>query len=340
VRSYVDAVAALAPATDGPPLRVVHTSLHGVGAATVRAVLGRLGGVELHEVAEQAEPDPDFPTVAFPNPEEPGALDLALALAQRVEADLVVANDPDADRCAVAVPGPDGWRALSGDELGVLLGDAALRRGQRGTFATTIVSSSLLGRLCAVAGAPYVETLTGFKWLGRVPGLAYAYEEALGYCVAPQIAADKDGISAAVQVLALARELRDRGASMLDRLDEIAADHGIYATAQLSLRVSNVADVAPLLDRLRTAPPARLGGLDVVQVDDLGAGSVDLPPTPGLRLRLSTGARVVVRPSGTEPKLKCYLEVVLDAVDGVPAARVAAADRLEAVRRDLAAALS
>ena len=340
VESYVDAVAALAAVTDGPPLRVVHTSLHGVGAATVRAVLARTGGVELHEVAEQAEPDPDFPTAAFPNPEEPGALDLALALAQRVDADLLVANDPDADRCAVAVPGPDGWRALSGDELGVLLGDAALRRGERGTFATTIVSSSLLGRLCAVAGAPYVETLTGFKWLGRVPGLAYAYEEALGYCVAPRIAADKDGISAAVQVLALARELRDRDASMLDRLDEIAADHGIYATAQLSLRVSDVAQVAPVLARLRTTPPARLGGLDVVQVDDLGAGSVDLPPTPGLRLRLSTGARVVVRPSGTEPKLKCYLEVVLDAVAGVPAARVAAADRLEAVRRDLAAALA
>lgn len=340
MESYVDAVSALAPATGGPPLRVVHTSLHGVGAATVRAVLSRTGGVDLHEVAEQAEPDPEFPTAAFPNPEEPGALDPSLALAQRVEADLLVANDPDADRCAVAVPGPEGWRVLSGDELGVLLGDAALRRGVRGTFATTIVSSSLLGRLCAVAGAPYVETLTGFKWLGRVPGLAYAYEEALGYCVAPHVAADKDGISAAVHVLALARELRGQGASLLDRLDEIAADHGVYATAQLSLRVSDVAEVAPLLSRLRMAPPIQLGGLHVVQLDDLRAGSVDLPPTPGLRLRLSTGARVVVRPSGTEPKLKCYLEVVLDAVDGVPAARLAAAERLDAVRRDLADALS
>jgi phosphomannomutase len=338
--SYVDAVSALAPASGGPPLRVVHTSLHGVGAATVRAVLARTGGVELHEVPEQAEPDPDFPTAAFPNPEEPGVLDPALALAQRVDADLVVANDPDADRCAVAVPGPGGWRALSGDELGVLLGDAALRRGVRGTFATTIVSSSLLGRLCAVAGAPYVETLTGFKWLGRVPGLAYAYEEALGYCVAPHVAADKDGISAAVHVLALAGELRGRGATLPERLDEIAADHGVYATTQLSLRVSDVAEVAPLLTRLKMRPPPQLGGLDVVQLDDLGAGSVDLPPTPGLRLRLSTGARVVVRPSGTEPKLKCYLEVVLDAVDGVPAARVAAAARLEDVRRDLADALS
>jgi phosphomannomutase len=296
--------------------------------------------VELHEVPEQAEPDPDFPTVGFPNPEEPGALDLALALAHRVQADLVVANDPDADRCAVAVPEAEGWRALSGDELGVLLGDAALRSGVRGTFATTIVSSSLLGRLCAIAGAPYVETLTGFKWLGRVPGLAYAYEEALGYCVAPHVAADKDGISATVHVLALARELRDRGASLLDRLDEIAADHGVYATTQLSLRVSDVAAVAPLLTRLKMAPPTQLGGLDVVQLDDLGAGSVDLPPTPGIRLRLSTGARVVVRPSGTEPKLKCYLEVVLDAVDGVPAARLAAAARLDAVRRDLADGLS
>ena len=340
VESYVDAVSELASSTGRPTLRVVHTSLHGVGAATVRAVLARTGGVELHEVPEQAEPDPDFPTVGFPNPEEPGALDLALALAHRVQADLVVANDPDADRCAVAVPEAEGWRALSGDELGVLLGDAALRSGVRGTFATTIVSSSLLGRLCAIAGAPYVETLTGFKWLGRVPGLAYAYEEALGYCVAPHVAADKDGISATVHVLALARELRDRGASLLDRLDEIAADHGVYATTQLSLRVSDVAAVAPLLTRLKMAPPTQLGGLDVVQLDDLGAGSVDLPPTPGVRLRLSTGARVVVRPSGTEPKLKCYLEVVLDAVDGVPAARLAAAARLDAVRRDLADALS
>ena len=340
VESYVDAVSELAPSTGRPTLRLVHTSLHGVGAATMRAVLARTGGVELHEVPEQAEPDPDFPTVGFPNPEEPGALDLALALAHRVGADLVIANDPDADRCAVAVPEAEGWRALSGDELGVLLGDAALRSGVRGTFATTIVSSSLLGRLCAIAGVPYVETLTGFKWLGRVPGLAYAYEEALGYCVAPHVAADKDGISAAVHVLALARELRDRGTTLLDRLDEIAADHGVYATAQLSLRVSDVAAVAPLLTRLKMAPPTQLGGLDVVQLDDLGAGSVDLPPTPGIRLRLSTGARVVVRPSGTEPKLKCYLEVVLDAVDGVPAARLAAAARLDAVRRDLADALS
>ena len=337
---YVEAVAALGRAPSGPPLRVVHTALHGVGAATVRAVLRRTGGADLYEVAEQAEPDPDFPTAAFPNPEEPGALDLALALAERVDADLVVANDPDADRCAVAVPGPDGWRALSGDELGVLLGDDALRRGLPGTYATTIVSSSLLARLAAAAGAAYVETLTGFKWLARVPDLAYAYEEAIGYCVAPSIVADKDGISAAVRVLALARELRGRGATLLDRLDEIAADHGVHATAQLSLRVTDVAAVPRLLGRLRTATPDRLGGLDVVQVDDLGAGSADLPPTPGLRLRLSGGARVVVRPSGTEPKVKCYFEVVLDPVDGVPATRVAAAERLDAIRSDLAEALA
>jgi phosphomannomutase len=337
--AYVDAVAGLDPAAPGPRLRVVHTSLHGVGAATVRAVLARVGGVELHEVPQQSEPDADFPTVPFPNPEEPGALDLALELADRVGADLVVANDPDADRCAVAVPAARGWHPLSGDELGVLLGDDALRRGVGGTFATTIVSSSLLGRMCAAGGAPYVETLTGFKWLGRVPGLVYAYEEALGYCVAPQIAADKDGISAAVRVLALARELRGRGASLLDRLDEIAADHGVHATDQLSVRVADVALVAALLARLRSAPPTTLGGLEVLQVDDLGAGSSDLPATPGLRLRLRHGARVVIRPSGTEPKLKCYLEVVLAPAGAVPAARTAAADRLAAVRRDLAAAL-
>ncbi len=337
--AYVAAVATLVPAPQWPPLRVVHTSLHGVGAATWRRLLDRVGGVDLHEVPEQAEPDPDFPTAAFPNPEEPGVLDLALALARDVAADLVIAHDPDADRCAVAVPGPDRWQALTGDELGVLLADHALREGRPGTYATTIVSSSLLGRLCATHGAAYAETLTGFKWLGRVPDLAYAYEEALGYCATPDVVRDKDGLSAGVRVLALVRDLRSRGATLLDRLDEIAAEHGLHATGQLSVRVPDPAGVAPMLSRLRAAPPAHLGSLDVLQVDDLSTGSADLPPTPGLRLRLSHGARVVVRPSGTEPKLKCYLETVHDATHSVPTARANARELLAAIEADLSAAL-
>jgi phosphomannomutase len=340
VDAYVTAVAGVV-APDGPrDLDVVYTPLHGVGASVVRAVLDASGFAPAHEPLEQAEPDPDFPTVAFPNPEEPGAIDLALASARERRADLVIANDPDADRCAAAVPGPDGWRMLRGDELGVLLADALMRRGVRGTFATTIVSSSLLGCLCAARDLPYVETLTGFKWLGRVEGLVFGYEEALGYCVAPAIARDKDGISAMVLTLELAAGLRAAGLSLQDRLDEIALEHGVHATDQLSVRVTDLAFIATALERLRSAPPATLGDMDVTSVEDLAAGVGGLPPTQGVRFRIGAGARVVVRPSGTEPKLKCYLEAVVPVGDdGVAAARRSAAARLTALRTDIAALL-
>ncbi|MGH3496139.1 MAG: phospho-sugar mutase [Nocardioidaceae bacterium] len=338
VDAYVAAVAAVAP--DGPrDVSVVYTPLHGVGASVVRAVLERTGYGPVHETPAQAEPDPDFPTVAFPNPEEPGAIDLATAVATEVDADLVIANDPDADRCAVAVPDDlRGWRMLRGDEVGALLADACLRRGVTGTYATTIVSSSLLSAMATAHGQPYVETLTGFKWIGRVPGLAFGYEEALGYCVAPHVARDKDGISALVHVLALAASLRAEGRTLVDRLDEIAEQHGLYATDQLSARVSDLTLIGEAMDRLRDTPPRVLGGLTVNGIDDLAAGSDTLPPTDGLRFRLADGARVVVRPSGTEPKLKAYLEVVMSVGDGVPAARVAAAGRLDAIRSDVARA--
>ncbi|HLR85266.1 MAG TPA: phospho-sugar mutase, partial [Nocardioidaceae bacterium] len=339
--AYVHAVGTLVG--DGPTqVTSVHTSLHGVGDEVARRVVETAGFPAMHAVAEQAAPDPEFPTVAFPNPEEAGAMDLAFDLAREVDADVVIANDPDADRCAVGVPDLHGWRTLRGDETGALLADAALRRGEAGTYATTIVSSSLLRRLATAHGQPYAETLTGFKWIGRVPGLAYGYEEALGYAVAPHIARDKDGISALVRILELTAELKADGRTLLDRLDEIAAEHGVHATDQLSVRVDRLSLIADAMERLRTSAPATLGGLEITGIDDLARPSGSLPPTEGLRFSLAD-ARVVVRPSGTEPKLKCYLEAVVlpeaGAADGVAAARIAAAGRLDAIRADLAALL-
>jgi phosphomannomutase len=342
VEAYLDAVASL-PAPDGPrDVSVVYTPMHGVGGSSLVEVLRRAGFPEPHVVPAQAAPDPEFPTVAFPNPEEPGAMDLAMALASEVGADIVLANDPDADRCAVGVPGPHGWRMLSGDEVGALLGDFLLRLGVEGTYAASIVSSSLLGRMAASAGQPYVETLTGFKWIGRGDELAFGYEEALGYCTDPARVKDKDGLSAAVRVVELAALLKAEGRTLVDRLDDIARRHGLHATDQLSVRVIDLAVIGEAMARLRATSPTSLGGLRVEQVDDLALGSAELPPTEGLRYRLADRARVVVRPSGTEPKIKCYLEVVVpveqDAEDGVAAARINAVGRLDAIRRDLAAA--
>ncbi len=337
--SYLAAVVDLVG--PGPrDLTVVHTPLHGVGGEPVRRALVDAGFPAPHVVPEQAEPDPDFPTVAFPNPEEPGAMDAALALAEQVGADLVLANDPDVDRCAVGVPtdgAGGGWRMLRGDEVGVLLADALLADGVSGVYATTIVSSSMLGRMARRAGQPYAETLTGFKWLGRVEGLVYGYEEALGYCVAPDLVRDKDGISAALRVAELAARLRAEGRSMLDRLDDLAQEHGLHATDQLSVRVDRLEEITEAMARLRTTPPTSLGGFAVEVAEDLREGGPDLPPTDGLRYTLAEGGRVVVRPSGTEPKLKCYLEVVVPVHpdDGVAAARIAAAGRLDAIRAEL-----
>jgi phosphomannomutase len=319
--------------------RTVYTPMHGVGRDTLLAAFARAGFPEPVLVAEQADPDPDFPTVAFPNPEEPGAMDLAFATARAAAPDLVVANDPDADRCAVAVPDGTGWRMLRGDEVGALLAAHLVRRGARGTFAESIVSSSLLARIAERAGLPHTETLTGFKWIARAEGLRYGYEEALGYCVDPDGVRDKDGITAALLVTELASVLKAEGRTLLDLLDDLAVAHGLHATDQLSVRVEDLTVIADAMHRLRTRPPAALGGLPVVRSEDLAHGADGLPPTDGLRYTLD-GARVIVRPSGTEPKLKCYLEVVVPVADraGLPAARTAAADRLAAVRRDLATA--
>jgi phosphomannomutase len=339
---YLFRAAAVAVPRGPRDLRVVYTPMHGVGRDVVLAALARAGFAPPVVVAEQAEPDPDFPTVAFPNPEEPGAMDLALGLAARSGADLVVANDPDADRCAVGAKFPDGWRMLTGDELGGLLGEHIASRSAPApdaVLACSIVSSSLLARIAARHGLRHAETLTGFKWIARVEGLRFGYEEALGYCVDPAAVRDKDGISAIVLVAELAAALKAAGRSVADALDDLARTYGLHATAQLSVRVSDLREIAAAMARLRSAPPTVLGGRAVELVQDMAAGVDGLPPTDGLRLRLAGGARAVVRPSGTEPKLKAYLEVVETVPDGdVAGARARAGTALRAIRADLAAA--
>ncbi|SHK66508.1 phosphomannomutase [Actinacidiphila paucisporea] len=347
--AYLDRAVAVLAEGGARELSTVYTPMHGVGLEILAAAFARAGFPPPLAVAEQAAPDPDFPTVAFPNPEEPGAMDLAFKTARDANPDLVIANDPDADRCAVAVPDPAadaGWRMLRGDELGALLAAHLVRRGAaepgRDVFAASIVSSSLLSRIAAAAGVGYEDTLTGFKWIARVPGLRYGYEEALGYCVDPAGVRDKDGITAALLIAEMAAELRAEGRTLGNVLDELAVAHGLHATDQLSARVADLSLIGDAMARLRAHPPARLAGLDVVSAEDLQQGADGLPPTDGLRYRLAgeavTSARVVVRPSGTEPKIKCYLEVVVPAGTDVPAARARAAALLAAIKPDLAAA--
>lgn len=347
VRAYLAALAAL-PLGDARRLRVAYTPLHGVGGATLaRAFLA--AGFDAPAVVEaQAAPDPDFPTVAFPNPEEPGAMDLALELARSVGADLVLANDPDADRCAVGVPVPGGgYRMLTGDEVGALLGEHVIRNtsGDGRLVATTVVSSSLLGRIASSHGVRHAETLTGFKWIMKAgPGLVFGYEEALGYSVGSDgglPVRDKDGIGAALTVAALAARARLEGRTLLDLLDDQARRYGLHATAQLSVRVKDLSLIADAMARLRAAPPVEFGTRKVESAEDLREGVGGLPPADGLRYRLADGARVVVRPSGTEPKLKCYLEVVVPVGAGgeVSEARERAARELGALKTALAATL-
>ena len=311
----------------------------GSAASLVERAAAAAGFPPATVVAEQAEPDPDFPTVAFPNPEEPGAIDLALARAADVDADLVIANDPDADRCAVATVVDGQWRMLRGDELGALLGDDALRRGRTGTYACSIVSSSLLSAMAQAYGQPFAYTLTGFKWIGRVPGLAFGYEEAIGYCVDPEAVPDKDGITALIRVLTLAAELKATGQTLADRLDEIAERYGVYETDQLSVRVDDLGLIAAAMTRLRARPPAALAG-QPVSVVDLATGSPDLPPTDGILIS-GDSLKVVVRPSGTEPKLKCYLEARLppSSKAGLGEDRRRARELLLVVREEMSEAL-
>ncbi len=336
--AYLDDIAAVVDPGSPRDVTVVHTALHGVGSATVARAFERAGFPRPIPVASQAEPDPTFPTVTFPNPEEPGAMDAALELAEQTGPDLVVANDPDADRCAVGVHGPGGWRMLTGDELGTLLGWHLLQRGLVGPeqcFASSIVSSRMLAAVCRAAGVRHEDTLTGFKWISRARGIRYGYEEALGYCAAPEHVLDKDGISAALLAAELAGTLKAAGRTMPQILDELAAAHGVHLTGAFSVRVEDLSVIGRIMGRLRAEPLASAADVEVARVEDLLRGEVGLPSTDGLRYYLADDSRVIVRPSGTEPKLKVYLEVIEPVPGGerpdVRAARERAARRMAAV---------
>jgi phosphomannomutase len=349
--AYRSAVLPLAGGPGAPrELRTVYTPLHGVGGAVLPGLFEEAGFDPPVLVAAQAQPDPDFPTTPFPNPEEPGALDLALADAERTRAELVLANDPDADRLAVAVPGQagEGFRVLTGDQLGVLIADHLLSTttGADRLVATTVVSSSMLSALAASWGVAYVETLTGFKWIARAAGLRpghrllFGYEEALGYAVSAAVA-DKDGLSAALVVAGMAARAKYEGRSLLERLDELEARLGVHATSQWSLRLpgSGALDViAALMAQWRSSPPARLAGAEVSDVRDLAKGDGELPSSDVLVLALGGLGRVVLRPSGTEPKLKVYLEATTGPCppEGLREARSAAQVRLEELRQEIA----
>ncbi|SEJ33421.1 phospho-sugar mutase [Demequina mangrovi] len=322
--------------------RIVLTPLHGVGGETIERVLRSAGFTDLHTVVEQAEPDPDFPTVDFPNPEEKGAIDLALALASSVEADLVIANDPDADRCAVATMVDGRWTMLHGDVVGSLLGERVASMTPAGShvLANSIVSSQQLGAIASAHGLGHANTLTGFKWIGRTPRMVFGYEEALGYCVAPELVRDKDGISAALLMADFVSELKEAGRSLSDAIDDLARAYGVYLTSQVSARYADLAEIPATMARLMASPPATLAGSPVVATDDMSQGFRGLPGTTGLHLAAESGARVIVRPSGTEPKVKAYLEVVVPVSgDDVAGAKAAAAETMEALRADVTTAL-
>ncbi|APE33387.1 phosphomannomutase [Nocardia mangyaensis] len=333
VDRYLARVADLPALLGGPgaraEVRIALTPLHGVGGELAVRALAAAGFTDVHVVDEQFAPDPDFPTVAFPNPEEPGAADLLLALAERVDADVAIALDPDADRCALGVLGPQGWRMLRGDETGVLLADYVLRTAPAEPLvATTIVSSRLLAKLAAARSARYAETLTGFKWLARAgDGLVYAYEEAIGHCVDPAKVRDKDGISAAVSAADLVALLKAQDTCLVDELDSYAVEFGLHAGDQVSLRLPDHAAAGALAAVLRADPPSEIAGTPVKFTDQ---AQVRGPLRTDALIFDADDFRIVVRPSGTEPKLKCYLEVfapVATTAD-LPTARAAASERL------------
>jgi len=314
ISEYVKRTSALAPRPGD--IKIVYTAMHGVGTETVQRVFNHAGFATLILVDEQCTPDPDFPTVTFPNPEEPGAIDLALQKARDFGADLVIANDPDADRCAVAINDPAiGWRMLRGDELGVVLGEWIARSQPQGTFGNSIVSSTALSKIAAHYGIAFEEVLTGFKWLAKIEDLAFGYEEAIGYAVDSGTVNDKDGISAAIFIAQIAMDLKRDGLTISDLLNEVWARHGFHGTEQISIRVSDISAITRLLARLRENPPREIAGRAVESIDDLAAPTNGLPSTDGLRIWLAGGIRVIVRPSGTEAKMKCYIEVITSTLD-------------------------
>jgi phosphomannomutase len=309
VEKYVNRTASLA-GTPGS-LRIVYTAMHGVGTQTLQQVFHKAGFASPILVEAQAAPDPDFPTVAFPNPEEPGAIDLALETARSFDAHLVIANDPDADRCAAAINDPvTGWRMLRGDELGAIFAESIARKIDSGIFANSIVSSSIVKKIAGHYNLQFKETLTGFKWLAKIENLTFGYEEALGYAVDAVTVNDKDGISAAITLAQIATDLAAEGKTLLDLLDEIWARHGFHATEQISIRLSDLSKVGVILGGLRSNPPTEIAGRSVTSIDDLAKPTDGLPPTDGIRIWLDGGVRIIIRPSGTEAKMKCYIEAI------------------------------
>ncbi|QMU95837.1 phospho-sugar mutase [Microbacterium esteraromaticum] len=340
VEAYIAETAAVAPAPFGvQEMRWVYTAMHGVGWETFSRVLKAAGYPAPRIVDAQRDPDPTFRTVSFPNPEEPGAMDLALARAKEADAEFVIANDPDADRLAVAIPdagAEGGWRRLTGNEVGLLLGWRAARAAQGAagaSLACSLVSSPGLGAVAERYGLDFHETLTGFKWISRAPGMVFGFEEALGYLVNPGTVRDKDGISAAIALLGLAAEARVRESSIAGLLEELGAEIGHFASGQVSVRVEDLALIAGTMASLRAQPPASFGERVVVASEDLAAGASGVPAGDVLRYRLADGSRVIVRPSGTEPKLKVYIDARGDSKDDA----AAAVSALEIAVRDLLA---
>lgn len=356
VNSYVAKTSQLinsGPTTEAQRKAVtaVYTAMHGVGWITLKSVFQNAGFAEPVAAIEQRDPDPAFPTVAFPNPEEKGALDIAIALAESQKADVLIANDPDADRLAIAVPDSTGsWITLRGDQIGALLGWWMIERanlaGQKisGTFANSIVSSMMLEPIAKSAGLTYESTLTGFKWVSRVNNLVFGYEEALGYCVDPQNVSDKDGISAAAMFMEMLAHLQGNNSTVWQVLDELAKKFGLHATEQVSIRVTNSEQVTTTMLGIRSNPPKQLGEMQVIGIDDLATGLGNLPATDAVIIHLAgTGqvekARVIIRPSGTEPKIKCYLEVVVRGED-LEIARQTADNELRLIAADAKPLLS
>jgi phosphomannomutase len=343
--AYINRAVSLLP--EGPrDCRIVITPMHGVGGIVLERVLVGAGFPQPIRVVEQFDPDPAFPTVAFPNPEEPGAIDLALATAMSAQADIVIANDPDADRCAVAIPSGTSWRMLRGDEVGSLLAWWVVQRLRRsgrplhGVMAQSIVSGEQLAQIAAGAELDYRQTLTGFKWIGRLPDLVFGYEEALGYCVDAEAVRDKDGITAALLVCELAAFMKAQGRTLQSVLDDLDREFGVYATRQVSVRVSDLAVIPAVMQRLRSAPPRQVAAIEVASFIDLNVGSESLPATDGLLFLLADGSRIIVRPSGTEPKVKCYLQAVVPVQADLIDAREQAEMVLDGIAIDVGAWLT
>jgi phosphomannomutase len=297
-------------------IKIVYSAMHGVGASFIQEIFKLSGLAEPAQVLSQQQPDGKFPTVSFPNPEEPGAMDASLATAKDQQADLVLVNDPDADRLAVAFKKADGgYQQLTGDQLGLILGEEmasrASREGRTGSLACSIVSSSALSKVAEHYGFGFEQTLTGFKWVSRVPNLIFGYEEALGYCVDWGQVRDKDGLSAALIVADIASALANQGYTLGDQLDKLMQRYGYLATGQISIRVTDLTVISDLMKKLRTNPPTQIAGVAAV-FEDMNQGSGSLPATDALRFKLQDGRTVMVRPSGTEAKLKCYLQAVSD----------------------------